>query len=164
MAPVVRQTARAVDRTALLSPVATLANQLDRQLAPRRFQTWLVTAFSLVAVLLAGIGIYGVIYYSVEQRKREIGLRIALGAQPSAVLRMVVRQAVSLASAGLAIGLFAAALLTQLMAAMLFGVKATDPATFGAAAALLLGTAVLASWIPAHRASKVDPVDALRAD
>ncbi len=164
MGPVVRQTARAVDRTALLSPVATLANQLDRQLAPRRFQAWLVTAFSLVAALLAGIGIYGVIYYSVEQRKREIGLRIALGAQPSAVLRMIVHQALSLASAGLVIGLFAAALLTQLMAAMLFGVKAADPATLGAAAALLLGTAVIASWIPARRASKVDPLDALRAD
>ena len=77
---------------------------------------------------------------------------------------MVVHQALSLASAGLAIGLFAAALLTQLMAAMLFGVKATDPATFGAAAALLLGTAVIASWIPARYASKIDPLEALRAD
>jgi predicted permease len=164
MAAAVRQTARAVDRTALLSPVTTLANQLDRQLAPRRFQTWLLSAFSLVAVLLAGIGIYGVIYYSVEQRRREIGLRIALGAQPSAVLRMVIHQALSLATAGLTIGLIAAVLLTQLMAAMLFGVTTTDPATFGAAAALLMGTAVIASWIPARRASKVDPLDALRAD
>jgi predicted permease len=164
MAAAVGQTARAAARTALLSPVTTLANQLDRQLAPRRFQTWLLTAFSLVAVLLAGIGIYGVIYYSVEQRKREIGLRIALGAQPSAVLRMVIHQALSLATAGLAIGLITAVLLTQLMAAMLFGVTATDPATFGAAAALLIGTAAIASWIPARRASKIDPLDALRAD
>jgi predicted permease len=164
MAAAVRQTARAVDGTALLSPVTTLGHQLDQQLAPRRFQTWLLTTFSLVAVLLAGIGIYGVVYCSVEQRKREIGLRMALGAQPSAVLRMIIAQALSLAAAGSAIGIVAALFLTQLLSAMLYGVKPTDPPAFAGTALLLLTTAVIASWVPAHRASRVDPLDALRAE
>jgi putative ABC transport system permease protein len=161
--PFVRQTARVVDRAALLSAVTTVSAELDRQLAPRRFQAWLLTAFSFVALLLAGIGIYGVIFYSVEQRKREVGVRMALGAPPRQVRRMVVREALTLALAGLAIGLIAAALLTRLMAAMLFGVSASDPAAFAAASSLLLATAVAASWVSARRASRIDPLEALRA-
>jgi ABC-type antimicrobial peptide transport system permease subunit len=117
-----------------------------------------------MALLLGVVGIYGVISYSVSQRTREIGIRIALGAQPRTLRGMVVRNGVLLASIGVAFGLVAAAALTRLMSSFLFDVSALDPITYGAVSAGLLAAAAAASYIPAHKASSVNPVDALRAE
>ena len=117
-----------------------------------------------MALLLGVIGIYGVVSYSVSQRTREIGIRIALGARRSALRTMVVRQGVLLAASGVALGLIAAAALMRVLSSLLFQVSAVDPATYGAVSAALLVVAAAASYIPAHRASVVNPIEALRAE
>ena len=130
------------------------------------------TSFTLVMLAIAGgmalvlgiVGIYGVIAYAVSQRTREIGIRIALGAQPSGLLGMYVRHGLLLASVGAVVGLAAAAGLTRLMSSLLFGVTALDPVTYAAVSALLIFAAVLASYLPARRAMAIDPVEALRAE
>jgi putative ABC transport system permease protein len=122
----------------------------------------LLGAFSLLALLLAVVGIYGVLAYSVAQRTHEIGIRMALGAEAGDVLRMVLRRTLALAATGIAIGAAAALAATRVLAKFLFEVKPSDPATFVTVAALLAGVAVLASWVPARRAARVDPVEALR--
>jgi len=164
LAPTLRNVVRGLDRTAILSPVTTLEQQLSDQLAPRRFQTWLLALFSLMAVVLASVGIYGVMHYLVARRTHEIGIRMALGAQPGNVVRMVIGQGIMLAAIGLAGGLIGAWWLTRLLASLLFGVTATDPLTFGAVAILLTIVAILASSIPALRAARVDPLAALRCE
>jgi ABC-type antimicrobial peptide transport system permease subunit len=121
-------------------------------------------SFGLLALSLAAIGIYGVTAYSVAQRTRELGIRMALGADARAIVRLIVRQGMMLTLAGLALGLSGAVLLTRLMAGMLYGVSATDPFIFGAIALLLALVALLACWIPARRATKVDPMIALRGE
>jgi putative ABC transport system permease protein len=122
----------------------------------------LITAFASAALLLAAIGLYGVISYSAMQRTNEIGIRMALGAAKSDVLKMVVGQGMMLALIGLFIGLISAFGLTRLMSSLLFGVSATDPLTFAAILVLLTAVALIASFIPAYRASKLDPMIALR--
>jgi ABC-type antimicrobial peptide transport system permease subunit len=130
------------------------------------------TSFTLVLLAIAGamalllgvVGIYGVIAYAVSQRTREIGIRIALGAEPGGLRRMFVRRGLLLALTGAAIGLGAAAAATRLMKTLLFGVTALDPVTFAAVALVLIGAAALASYLPARRATLVDPVDALRTE
>jgi len=124
----------------------------------------LLALFSLMAVVLASVGIYGVMHYSVAQRTHEIGLRMALGARPGNVVRMVIGQGIALAAMGLAAGLIGAWWLTRLLASLLFGVTATDPLTFGAVGILLMIVAILASAIPALRAARVDPLAALRCE
>jgi len=132
-----RNVVRSLDQTAILSPVTTLEQQLSDQLAPRRFETWLLSLFSLIAVVLASVGIYGVMSYTVTQRTHEIGIRLAIGAQPRDVFRMVIGQGMTLVLIGVAIGLVLAFGLTRLMTTMLFGVEPTDPATFASIAVLL---------------------------
>ena len=132
--------------------------------AQRRLTTMLLGIFAGAALLLAAVGIYGVIAYSVTQRIQEIGIRVALGAQRSHVLRMIVGQAAWLAAAGITLGAVGAFLLTRLMAGLLFEVQPTDPLTFAAVALVLGGVALLASYIPGRRATRVDPVVALRAE
>jgi putative ABC transport system permease protein len=140
----------------------TLNEVLSASLAQRRFSMEMVGLFALTALLLAGLGIYGVISYMVSERRHEIGIRLALGAQSRNILRMVLRQGLALAIAGAAVGLVSALILSHLMAGMLYGVRPADPVTFAGVAALLIGVAVLACYIPARRAIRVDPLVALR--
>jgi putative ABC transport system permease protein len=164
LAPVVRNEIRAIDKTVLVNGISTLESQLARAVAQRRFQTWLLTLFSSLALLLAAVGIYGLIHQSVALRTREIGTRMALGAQPRDVLRLVIGQGMRLALCGIGIGLLAAFGLTRVLTGLLFGVTATDPVTFIAAPLVLLLVALLACYLPARRATKVDPMFALRSE
>jgi putative ABC transport system permease protein len=135
---------------------------LSDSLARRRFAVVALGLFALVAMILAAVGIYGVISYSVTQRTREIGIRMALGAGRGDVLRMIVRQGMLLAVVGVGLGLAGALGVTRLMESLLFGVGATDPLTFVGIAILLGSVALIACYIPARRATKVDPMVALR--
>jgi predicted permease len=145
-----------------LGGVQTLRERLDQSLTGQQQQTQLLTVFGLLALLLSAIGIYGVMAYSVAQRTREIGIRMALGARKRNVLALVIRQGMALVAGGVALGLVAAFAVTRLIAALLFGVAAADPVTFGVTSLLLVGVAVLASYLPARKATKVDPLMALR--
>ena len=162
LVPGVRATLRNVDPELPNSDFQTLVQLVDQAVSPRRFVTLLLGGFSFLALILASLGIYGVISYSVSQRTNEIGIRIALGAQTRAVLKLILGQGVKLASIGLGIGLAAAFALTRVMSSLLFGVQATDPLTFAGIALLLTGVALLACYIPARRATRVDPMVALR--
>jgi putative ABC transport system permease protein len=153
---------RAVDPDQPLYHVATLEQTLSESLAPRRFNMLLLGIFAGIALTLAAVGIYGVMASSVTQRTHEIGIRMALGAQKSDVLRMVVGQGLRLALVGIAIGIAGALALTRFLSSLLYGVKPTDPLTFVAIALILLGVALIACYIPARRAMKVDPMVALR--
>jgi putative ABC transport system permease protein len=142
--------------------VRTLTEVLNQSLAMRWFNTVVVSLFAGSSLLLAMVGIYGVIAWTIKQRTREIGVRMALGAQRGAVLALVLRSGLKLASVGIALGLAGAAVLTQLLRGLLFGVGPTDPFTFAAVPCLLICIALLACWLPARRAARVDPMEALR--
>ena len=147
-----------------ISSVRTLQEVYDRSMARTSFTFILLTIAAGMALLLGVVGIYGVISYAVSQRTREIGIRVALGAQQSSVRAMFVRHALSLTGIGVACGLVAAAAFTRLVATLLFGVNALDPLTYGTVSAVLAAAALLAGYIPAHRATAIEPVDALRAE
>ena len=144
--------------------VTTLEALYDRSMARTSFTLVMLAIAAVMGLVLGIVGIYGVIAYVVSQRIREIGIRTALGAQPAGLLGMFVRQGLWLAVIGTALGLVAAAGLTSLMTSLLFGVTALDPLTYTAVSALLIMTAMLASYLPARRAITVDPVQALRAE
>ena len=162
LVPAVRRELAEQDRDLPLSSVRTMEQVLADSVARRRFQMLLIASFASIGLLLAGVGIYGVISYSVAQRRHEIGVRMALGARAPDILRLVVGQGLGLALAGVGVGLLAAFALTRVLASMLYGVSTTDPVTFVGVALLLAGVALLASYIPARRATKVDPMVALR--
>jgi putative ABC transport system permease protein len=153
-----------VDREQPLSGIQPLEDVIAGSVAPRLFNMLLLGIFAALALLLAAVGIYGVISYTVAQRTREIGVRMALGARRADVIKLVVRQGMSLALAGVGAGLAASFALTRLMANLLFGVRPSDPLTFGVIASLLGAVALLACYLPARRATKVDPLVALRSE
>jgi predicted permease len=155
---------RAVDPDQPTYGVRTMDDIVRNATASRRFSTQLLGAFALLALILAAVGIYGVMAFVVGQRTREIGIRIALGAHPASVVRLVLGQALGLAAAGVVAGAAAALLVMRLLAGLLFEVRATDPAIYAFIAIVLAATAALAAWRPARRAASVDPISALRAD
>jgi len=158
----IRNEVLSLDKEQPISSVVTLDQLVSASVAQRQFSMLLLGVFAAVAMLLAAVGIYGVLSYAVTQRTQEIGIRMALGAGRRDVLRLIVGQAMSLTLIGIGVGLVSAFLLTRLMSALLFGVSATDPATFSLIALLLVAVSVLSCWIPAMRAAKVDPMVALR--
>src|SRR5215510_9808621 len=154
--------ARKLDRFLPIANIRTMRELTGNALRTDRFNTWLLGAFALLAMLLAAFGIYGVISYYVLQRRRELGIRMALGAQARDVLKLVLAQGLKLALLGVGLGLMAAFALTRWMESLLFGVRPTDPLTFSVIAVALLLVALFACWLPARRATKVDPLMALR--
>jgi putative ABC transport system permease protein len=158
----VREQIHAVDPDQPISNIATMGEVLTERTGARRLGMILLMMFAGLALLLASLGIYGVLSFFVAQQTREIGIRLALGAQLRDILRLVMKKGMGAALLGVAIGLVAAFALTRLMASLLFGVSATDPITFAAIALVLTGIALLACYIPARRATKVDPLVALR--
>jgi len=162
LAAAVRREALTVDPDQPISNLRTMERLVASSVAQPRFQTLLLAVFATVALLLAVGGIYGVMSYSVSQRTHEIGVRMALGAKAHDVLKLVVGQGMKLVLSGVAAGLCAAFALTRVIASLLFNVSATDPATFAMVAMLVIGVALIASYLPARRATKVDPLQSLR--
>jgi putative ABC transport system permease protein len=162
LAGAVRRAVWEVDKDQPVSDVRTMREVLSESLARQRFSMLLLGIFAAVALVLAAVGLYGVMSYTVAQRTREIGLRMALGAQRLDVLRMVVGQGLKLVLLGVALGLLASLALTRVMASLLYGISATDPATLITISLVLIAVAMLASYIPARRATRVDPLIALR--
>jgi putative ABC transport system permease protein len=158
----VRGAIAAVDPDVPFYNARTMKQQVSDAVAQPRLRTALFAVFSMVALILAALGVYGVIACSVAERKREIGIRIALGALPSEVRRMVLGQGLKLTAIGLALGLIGAAAATRLMEGFLFGVRASDPVSYIATCAVFIAVALLASYLPARRAMRVDPMTALR--
>jgi putative ABC transport system permease protein len=152
----------AVDKDMAVTEIDTLPDVLAREASPRQFNTWLFAVLAGLALILALTGVYGVISYSVARRTHEVGIRMALGAQHHQVMRLFVRQGMKLIAMGLVTGLLGSLILTRMMSSLLFGVSTTDKTTFGLVAIGLLVVGLLACYIPARRATKVDPLVALR--
>ncbi len=162
LVPALRQQVWSLDKDLPLLDVHTMSAYVDESIAPQRLNGLLLGVFAALAFVLTAIGLYGVISYSVAQRTREMGIRMALGAQRGSILKMVIRQGMTLAIIGVVTGLCGAFALTRVISSMLFGVRATDSLTFICVSLMLLGIAVIASYIPALRATRIDPVIALR--
>jgi hypothetical protein len=163
-APAVRQAIQQHAGPVLVSDVQTLEQLLWRSVAPRRLSAWLLGSFGVVALLLSGIGIYGVVAYGVAQRTREIGVRLALGDSPAGVRRLILAQSLVPVGLGGVVGLVAASGLSRFLTALLYEVHPRDVVTYAAVSAVLCAAAVAAASVPAARASKVDPMVALRAE
>jgi putative ABC transport system permease protein len=164
LASAVEDAVHAVDPDQALSDVASMDQVVAQSVARPRLEAALLAVFAALALLLAVIGLYGVLAYSVTQRTREIGIRMALGADAAQLVRGVVRDGLELMLAGIVAGLAAALALTRLLESLLFDIKPTDPLTLAAVSALLLAVGLCASWLPARRAAAVDPVGSLRAE
>jgi putative ABC transport system permease protein len=160
----VRQTVQSLGKDQPVYGLRTFESVMSEAVAEPRFRTFLLGVFALVALILAMVGIYGVMSYSVTQRTHEIGIRMALGARSSDVLKLVIGYGMALAFIGVGIGLVASVALTRVLSQFLFGVEPIDPLTFTVIALLLIGVALLACWIPARRATKVDPLLALHCE
>ena len=164
MVPQVRALLREMNPNLPVVRAATLAEMTAFGLFPQRVVGWLAAVVGTIGILLAALGVYGVTAYNVSQRRREIGIRVALGALRAQVLRLIVGQAMLLASAGTALGLMAAALVTRVLEGMLYDIRPLDPISFAGGALIFLAVALIASLIPARRAASVNPVEALRAE
>jgi len=162
MTATVRKELLAVEKNLPIFGVKTLTQQVQDSLGEQRLVAMLTTLFGLVALLLAAVGLYGVMSYSVARRTSEIGIRMALGAQRGDVTRLVLRETMTLVSVGVALGLAGALGAGRVLSSLLFGLAPTDPVAFAAATLLLTGVAAVASYVPARRASQVDPMAALR--
>jgi putative ABC transport system permease protein len=158
----VRATIASLDSQIAVADVKTMQANVQESIAPQRFNLFLLGLFAALAVFLAAVGVYGVLSYSVTQRTREIGVRVAMGAQRSSILAMTIREGMQLTFVGAAIGLGGALLLTRLMAGLLYGVTARDPLTFVAVIAVMSLVSLAACYLPARRATRVDPLVALR--
>jgi len=159
-----RAAVKAFDPDQIIWRTQTLDQLLSTSVAPRRFNMFLLGIFAAVALVLAAVGLYGVMSYSVSWRTHEIGIRMALGAKRANVLRLVVRQGMTMALIGLAIGLVGAFSLSRVLKSLLYGVSSTDPLTFAIVSVVLLAVALLACLLPARRATRVDPLVALRTE
>jgi predicted permease len=164
LAAAVREVIRSVDPDSPVADISSMDDILDREVFQRRVHALLLAVFAALALLLASIGVYGVLAYLVNQRTQEIGIRMALGARPVNVLRSVLGQGLALGGVGIGIGMLGALGVTRVLSRLLFGVTPTDPATFATVAAVLLGVAAVASCVPAVRAMHVDPIEALREE
>lgn len=164
MASVIQQQIQGVDTTVAKFKIATVTHELGQETGERRFDTFLVGSFALGALFLAAIGIYGLLHHAVVQRTNEIGVRMALGARPGAVMALVLRQGLVLAAIGAGIGLVGASLVARLLSKLLFQVGPTDPLAFGVSVVVLLVVAAVACLIPSRRAARIDPILALRQD
>lgn len=162
LAPLLRRTVQAVDPDLPITDLRTQREQINATLQVERTLAALTTGFGLLALALACVGIYGVMAYSVAQRTNEIGIRLALGAQPGRVRRMILRESAVLSAVGIVVGAGAAFGLARLVKSMLYGIAPNDPLTYTCGALLLLCVALLASWIPARRAASIEPMQALR--
>jgi putative ABC transport system permease protein len=162
LAPTLRAAVLEADKDQPLAEVRTMSGMLANSLARERFQMLLLSIFAGTALLLAAVGLFGVMSYTVAQRTHEIGIRMALGAQGRDVLRLIIGRGMALTLAGVGLGLVGAFALTRLMSGLLYGVSAHDPATFALVTALLVIVAFLSCYLPARRATKVDPMVALR--
>jgi predicted permease len=164
LAAAMRAEFKVLDKDQPVANIRTLDQVLSNSISQYRFYLLLLAFFASIALTLAAVGLYGVVSYTVRQRTHEIGVRMAFGAQSGDILRLIVKHGMKLTLIGALIGLALALMLTRLMKALLFNVSATDPLTFIAVALLLAGVALLACWIPARRATKVDPMVALRCE
>jgi len=164
LADATRAQVATVDANLPLSNVSTFDAIVSKSISQERFYMTLLSVFAAVALVLAAIGIFGVLSYAVSQRTREIGIRMALGAQGGTVIALIVRQAMLLVAAGVAAGSIVALFLSRTMAKMLFSISPTDPATFVSVGGVLVAVALFASYLPARRATRVDPIVALRAE
>jgi putative ABC transport system permease protein len=160
--PALRNALQEIDPALPIYDVMTMNERLSKSVAARRFNLLLLGGFAALALLLAGVGVYGVISYVVTGRTHEVGIRMALGAQSVDVLGLFIKQGMALVLLGVGLGLLAAFALTRVMESLLFGLSATDPLTFATVAFLLIAVAFLACYLPARRATKVDPLVAMR--
>jgi ABC-type antimicrobial peptide transport system permease subunit len=161
--PIMRSAVAEADRNALIE-VTSMEDLLDQSVAGRRFSMTMLSAFSTLALILAAVGIYGVLAYAVVQRQREIGVRMAIGLSRGGVARLILLDAMKAVAPGLGIGLVGAFLLTRFIQGMLYGIAPADPVTYLVTAGVILGVGLLASLWPASRASRVDPMIAMRAE
>jgi putative ABC transport system permease protein len=164
MAPALQREIRTLDPNQPVSDVRTMEQVMSDTFSRARFNTLLLALFAALATLLSAVGIFGVMNYSVALRTREIGLRVAIGAQPRQVLLLILRQGLLLTIVGVVIGLLAALALTRLLSGLLFGVAAVDPSTFASISVLLIAVSLVACYLPARRAMKIDPLLALRSE